>query len=65
MWCFVFSDDVFEWFIKRRLKIKVQLCILMAMQFKQQLSVAVSDDPCALPIHAHCPAAEQVFQFVE
>ena len=51
--------------IKRRLKIKVQLCILMAMQFKQQLSVAVSDDPCALPIHAHCPAAEQFFQFVE
>jgi len=37
----------------------------MAMQFKQQLSVAVSDDPCSLPIHAYCPAAEQFFQFVE
>ena len=37
----------------------------MAMQFKQQLSVAVSDDLCALPIHAYRPAAEQFFQFVE
>jgi len=66
MWCgFAFSDDVFEWFIKRRLKIKVRFCILIAMQFKQQFSVAVSDDPCAFPIHAYCPAAEQFFQFVE
>ncbi len=37
----------------------------MAMQFKQQLFVAVSDDLFALPIHAHCSAAEQFFQFVE
>lgn len=37
----------------------------MAMQFKQQLSVAVSDDLCALPIHSNCPAAKQFFQFVE
>lgn len=37
----------------------------MAMQFKHQLFVVVSDDLCALPIHAYCPAAEQFFQFVE
>jgi hypothetical protein len=34
MWCgFAFSDDVFEWFIKRRLKNKGTVLHFMAMRF--------------------------------